>query len=93
MRSRSLASDPGLIGMANVYTQHAGGMEQPQPADDAAHAMRKVRKAELNRLHLQTEAYAKAITEQTKDLRTAVVLAALSPAVAIAVWAACLQST
>jgi len=87
MRSRSLGSGPVLVAVANVYAQHAGSIEQPQRADKAAHAMRKVRRAELNRRHLQTEAYAQAISEQTIDLRRAVVMAALSPAVAIAVWA------
>ena len=50
-----------------------------------------VRRAELNRRHLQTEAYARAVSEQTTDLRRAVVLSALSPALAISVWAVAMR--
>ena len=91
MRSRRLGSGPVLTAMTKIYAERAGSMEQPQRADEAAHALRMVRRAELNRRHLQTEAYARAVSEQTTDLRRAVVLSALSPALAISVWAVAMR--
>ena len=91
MRSRRLGSGPVLTAMTKIYAERAGSMEQPQRADEAAHALRMVRRAELNCRHLQTEAYARAVSEQTTDLRRAVVLSALSPALAISVWAVAMR--
>ena len=90
---RTPVNDPGpvLTAMTKIYAERAGSMEQPQRADEAAHALRMVRRAELNRRHLQTEAYARAVSEQTTDLRRAVVLSALSPALAISVWAVAMR--
>ncbi|RZJ62924.1 MAG: hypothetical protein EON49_00515 [Acidovorax sp.] len=90
MRSRLVSSGPDLVGMTNIYLQQAGSMQASTRADEAAQAMRKVRKSEINRRHQQTVAYATAVSEQTTDLRRAVVLAALSPALAIALWAVAL---
>jgi hypothetical protein len=91
MRSRALRSGPDLMGIATVYAEHSGGIDQPRPRDQVMRAMQVLRMAELNRRHLQTEAYANAISEQTIDLRRAVILATLSPALAIAVWALAMQ--
>ena len=93
MRSRQLGSGPKLIAMAAIYTQHAGSATEERPAAAAENALLSVRRAELNRLHLQIQAYAKAVGQQTSDLRLAVVLAALSPALAIATWALAMRVT
>lgn len=87
MRSRRIGAGPMVTALAGTYMQHAGSPMQPQSAETAASALRIVRMAELNREHLQIQAYARAVTSQTRDLRLAVGLAALSPALALGLWA------
>jgi hypothetical protein len=87
MRSRRIGAGPIVTALAETYIKHAGSPMQPQSAETTASALYIVRMAELNREHLQTQAYARAVTSQTKDLRLAMVLAALSPTLALALWA------
>jgi len=86
MRSRNIGAGPIVTALANSYMEHAGNPMQSQTAEVAASALRIVRMAELNREHLQTQAYAQAVTSQTKDLRLAVALASVSPMLALATW-------
>lgn len=87
MRVRSMGSGPALTEMAKIYAEHAGDPAQPQHADIAESALLRLRRAELNRRHLQIECYAKAVSEQTEDLRVAVVIAAAMPGLALFWWA------
>lgn len=86
MRSRRIGAGPMVTAIAGTYMEHAGSPMQPQSKETAASALQIVRMAELNREHLQIQAYAHAVTSQTKDVRLAVGLAALSPALALGLW-------
>lgn len=86
MRSRNMGSGPALMEMAKIYSEHAGSPAEPQRAKIAARALLRLRRADLNRRHLQIEEYARAVGEQTEDLRNAVIFAALMPALALACW-------
>ncbi len=87
MRARRLGAGAMLTALAGTYSAHVGDPMRAQSATAAARALRVVRMAELNREHLQTQAYARAVGEQTQDLRRAVVLASLVPLLAVAAWA------
>lgn len=86
MRSHSVSSGCALVEMAQIYTERAGNPAQPQRAEIAESALLTLRRAELNRRHLQIEEYAKAVGRQTESMRAAVILAALMPALAFAWW-------
>lgn len=93
MRSRSMGSGPVLTEMTKIYSEQAGNPAQPQNAEIAERALLRLRRAELNRRHLQIAEYARAVGEQTDDLRTAVVFAALMPALALAWWIAAMYAS
>lgn len=86
MRGRSLGAGAMVSALAETYTQHAGDLMQQARAEQAAHALRIVRMAELNREFLQTQAYSLAVSQQTKDLRRVVTIAAFTPTIAMMVW-------
>ena len=86
MRSRNMGSGPALMEMAKIYGEHAGSPAEPQRSKVAERALLRLRRADLNRRHLQIEEYARAVGEQTEDLRNAVIFAALMPALALACW-------
>ena len=86
MRGRSLGAGAMVTALAQTYTQHAGSLMQQETADKAANALRVVRMAELNREFLQTQAYSLAVSQQTRDLRCVVTIAAFTPTIAMMVW-------
>lgn len=83
MRSRRIDAGGAVTAIAATYSNHAGSLVQPQSTDKTSLAMRVVRMAELNREHLQAQTLAQAVSQQTKDLRQAVVSASLAPALAL----------
>ncbi|MDA8455273.1 hypothetical protein M4R22_10920 [Acidovorax sp. GBBC 3334] len=86
MRGRSLGAGAMVTALAQTYTEHAGSLMQRESAEKAANALRLVRMAELNREFLQTQAYSLAVSQQTKDLRRVVTIAAFTPTIAMMVW-------
>lgn len=86
MRGRNLGAGAMVTALAQTYTEHAGNLMQQESAAKAANALRIVRMAELNREFLQTQAYSTAVSQQTKDLRRVVTIAALTPTIAMIVW-------
>lgn len=86
MRGRSLGAGAMVTALAQTYTEHAGSLMHQESEAKAAHALRMVRMAELNREFLQTQAYSRAVSEQTKDLRSVVTIAAFTPTIAMIVW-------
>lgn len=86
MRGRSLGAGAMVTALAQTYGLHAGSLMQPETQEKAAHALRVVRMAELNREFLQTQAYSQAVSQQTKDLRRVVTIAAFTPTIAMIVW-------
>lgn len=86
MRKRRLDTGANLMTLARTYADSGGNLNHPVSATQAARALQRLRMAELNRAHLQNESYIKAVSEQTRDMRFAVVLASVTPLLSFAVW-------